>query len=135
MKIFGRLLRFAPLLLVFTVSCRHLRATRDLDTLIRADTVYLDPNTHEPYSGPVKRYFHDGKKRVQIEGTLKDGMWEGEMTVYHESGRIRYQGRLSRGAPCGTWLDNRDDESSGSVLEELQRDIASMGIYPPCPDG
>ncbi len=135
MKTSGRLLPFVLLLVVLSGSCRHLRATRDLDTLVRADTVYLDPSTHEPYSGPVARYFHDGKKRVQIEGTLRDGMWEGEMTVYHESGRIRYQGRLSKGAPCGTWLDNRDDKPPGSVFEELQRDIASMGIYPPCPDG
>ncbi len=129
-----RLRALLPILLVLTASCGHVRA-RDLDTLVQTDTVYLTPDSHEPYSGPVVRHFRDGSGHVQIEGTLENGMWEGEMTVYHESGRIRYQGRLSRGAPCGTWLENRDDESHGSVLEELQRDVASMGIYPPCPKG
>lgn len=134
MKTLARLLPFALLFMVLATSCRHLR-TRDLGTLVRADTVYLDPSTHQPYSGPVARYFDDGSGHVQIEGTLEDGMWQGEMTVYHPSGRIRYQGRLSKGAPCGTWLDNRDDEPHGSVLEELKRDVASIGVYPPCPGG
>ncbi len=134
MKTPGRPLPLALLLLVLAASCRHLRA-RDLDTLVRADTVYLVPSTREPYSGPVVRRFEDGSGRVQIEGTLENGMWEGEMTVYHESGRIRYQGRLHKGAPCGTWINNRDDQPHGTVLDELERDIASLGVYPPCPGG
>ena len=69
-----------------------------------------------------------------LEGSLRDGLWEGELTVYHESGRIRYQGRLSRGAPCGAWVENRDDEPAGSLSRELKQEIESMGLYPPCPD-
>jgi hypothetical protein len=127
--------RMIPLVaLLLATSCGH-RAATDLDALVRRDSVYLTPGTLEPFSGPVVRYFEKDPGHVQIEGVLQDGRWEGEMTVYHESGRVRYQGRLSRGAPCGTWLDNRDDEPAGSVYEELTKDIASMGIYPPCPDG
>ena len=118
-----------------SASCGGHRGTTDLNTLVRRDSTYLAPETMKPFSGNVVRYFPDDAGHVQLEGTLKNGLWEGEMTVYHESGRVRYQGRLSRGAPCGTWLENRDDEASGSVYDELKRDIASMGVYPDCPDG
>jgi hypothetical protein len=124
-----------PLLLltsVLTASCGPGRTT-DLATLVHRDSTYLTPGSLKPFSGRVVRHFDDDPGKVQIEGTLENGVWEGEMTVYHESGRIRYQGRLSRGAPCGTWLENRDDEVTGSVFDELKKDIASMGVYPDCP--
>jgi hypothetical protein len=98
------------------------------------DSTYLAPGTLEPFSGRVVRHFADAPEKVQIEGTLENGTWEGELTVYHESGRIRYQGRLSAGSPCGAWYENRDDEASGSVYQLLKQDIESMGIYPPCPE-
>ena len=130
----ARLLRHAlPLSLLLTVSCLG-HGAADLDSLVRLDSTYLVPRTLQPFSGRVVRYFPGGRRHVQIEGTLRNGVWEGEFTVYHQSGRIRYQGRMSKGAPCGAWLDNRDDEPAGSILEELERDIRSMGVYPPCPD-
>ena len=106
----------------------------ELGTLVLRDSTYLAPGTLEPFSGRVVRHFAGAPDKVQIEGTLENGTWEGELTVYHQSGRLRYQGRLSAGAPCGAWVDNRDDEEAGSVYLMLKQDIESMGIYPECPD-
>jgi hypothetical protein len=108
--------------------------TADLDDLILRDSTYLVAETLEPFTGLVVRHFASDPEKVQLEGTLRDGTWEGELTVYHESGRIRYQGRLSAGTPCGAWVENRDDEAPGSVYRELKREIESMGLYPPCPE-
>lgn len=107
----------------------------DLATLVQQDSAYLTPGTLEPFSGAVVRYFPDAPGGVELEGRLEDGTWEGELTVYHRSGRIRYQGSLSRGAACGAWLENRKDEAAGSLYRDLKRDIESMGVYPPCPEG
>jgi len=106
----------------------------ELGTLVLRDSTYLAPGTLEPFSGRVVRHFADAPGKIQIEGTLEDGAWEGELTVYHESGRIRYQGRLSAGAPCGAWVENREDEAAGSLYLMLKQDIESMGIYPECPE-
>jgi hypothetical protein len=133
MTIPRQLRRCASVLFLLAAACVGARPT-DLGTLVRQDSTYLTPGSMRPFSGPVVRHFPDDAGRVQIEGTLEDGMWEGEFTVYHKSGRIRYQGEMSRGAPCGSWLDNREDEPAGSLYEELKRDIGSMGMYPPCPD-
>lgn len=107
----------------------------DLDSLVREDSTYLAPGTLEPFSGPVVRYFEEDPARVQLEGVLSEGVFEGELTVYHASGRVRYQGRLSRGAPCGAWVENREDEAAASVYEALKQEIESMGLYDPCPGG
>jgi len=106
----------------------------NLDTLVLQDSTYLAPGTLGPFTGRVVRYFPDDSGRVEIEGTLEGGTWEGELTVYHRSGRIRYQGLLAGGAPCGAWVENREDAEAGSVYLLLKQDIESMGIYPPCPE-
>ena len=106
----------------------------DLGTLVQKDSTYLSPGTLEPFSGRMVRYFTDAPPKVQIEGTLESGTWEGELTVYHVSGRIRYQGRLSAGAPCGAWAENREHEAAESLYLMLKQDIESMGIYPECPE-
>jgi len=126
--VFGRI---APILAV-VAGCSVARPT-DLSMLVERDSTYLLPGTFEPFSGPVVRYFATDPAKVQVEGTLEDGVWEGEMTVYHVSGRIRYQGRLSAGSPCGAWVENQSDEAAESVFEELKQQINSMGLYPPCP--
>lgn len=126
--------RLRPLVLAWLVaaSCSAAPPT-ELDMLVRRDSTYLAPGTHEPFSGEVVRYFDGEPRRVQIRGTLDEGRWEGELTVYHPSGRVRYQGRLSAGAPCGAWVENREDEAAESVYQELKQEIESMGLYPDCP--
>jgi len=119
--------------LLLAAACLPSRPT-DLETLVRQDSTYLTPGTLEPFSGPVVRFFEGGEGKVQLEGTLEDGVWEGELTVYHESGRVRYQGRLAHGAPCGAWVENREDEPAEGVYQMLKQEIESMGLYEPCPE-
>jgi len=107
-------------------------APRDLDELMVEDSVYVTAETMEPYSGPVYRMFPDGSARVQLEGTLLDGAWDGELMVYHANGRVRYMGSFSGGERCGPWTENLDSLPPVNLYDELVRDIESMGIYPPC---
>lgn len=106
----------------------------DLSTLVQQDSVYLTPDTGEPFTGRVFRRFADKPDANQIEGALQDGRWEGEFTAYHPSGRVRYQGRMHEGAPCGAWVENRDDEEAEDIYQALKQEIESMGLYPPCPE-
>ena len=126
----GLALAVAPFLLR---ACTSAPPT-DLNMLVRGDSTYFAPGTLEPFSGRVVRYFTNAPDKIQIEGTLENGTWEGELTVYHESGRIRYQGVMSRGAPCGAWVENREDEPAESVYQMLKQEIESLGLYPECPE-
>jgi hypothetical protein len=125
--------RWRPTLALLLAGACFQGRPANLDTLVLQDSTYLAPGTREPFTGRVVRYFPGDSGRVQIEGTLRDGTWEGELTVYHRSGRIRYQGRLAGGAPCGAWTENREDAEAGNLYLLLKQDIESMGIYPPCP--
>jgi hypothetical protein len=107
-------------------------APRDLSELVVEDSVYVVAETRMPYSGPVFRRFPDEAGRVQLEGTLLEGTWDGEMMVYHANGRIRYMGSFSEGERCGPWTENLDSLPPVNLYDELVRDIESMGIYPPC---
>ena len=86
-----------------------------------------------PYSGPVFRDFPGAEGRVQIEATLSEGTWEGELTVYHETGRIRYQGDMAQGTQCGGWVEQDDPDTPGSMYEEIKQDLESLVMYPECP--
>jgi hypothetical protein len=105
-----------------------------LDSLVVRDSTYLVAETGEPYTGEVFRAFSDDPDHIQLEGRIEEGSWNGEMTVYHEGGGIRYQGRMAGGAPCGAWVENRSEEAAPSLYESLVQDVESMGLYPPCPD-
>lgn len=118
--------------LVTTATPDSAVATQDLGSLTVADSLYRDAATGEPWSGPVYRPFAEDSTRVQIQGTLLDGTWDGEFRVFHLNGRIRYEGSFANGERCGPWTENADSVSLGSVYEELERMVESMGIYPPC---
>ena len=109
-------------------------APRDLSTLVVQDSLYLEPETREPYSGPVFRHFADTPGEVQLEGRLREGTWDGEMRVYHPNGAIRYMGSFHHGSRCGPWTENADSVRNRSIYEELVDEIESLGVYPPCPD-
>ncbi len=114
-------------------GCSGPGSGRDLATLEVRDSLYMDAENDRAWTGPVYRDFPDTTGR-QLEGRLREGRFQGELTVWHRDGRIRYQGRLHRGRPCGAWLENRESEPGGSLYEELVQDIESMGLYPACPD-
>ncbi len=108
---------------------------REIGELVVQDTTYLDPGTMLPYSGRVFRNFPGEEGRPQLEATLRDGTWEGELTVYHESGRVRYQGEMSGGARCGGWIENEAPTTPESLYEAIKEDLESLVMYPACPDG
>ena len=87
-----------------------------------------------PFSGPVFRNFPGEDGRVQLETTMRDGTWEGELTVYHETGRVRYQGEMSGGAQCGGWIENEVAAEPESVYEAIKEDLESLVMYPACPE-
>ena len=109
---------------------------RDLGELVVRDSVYLDPETLVPYSGPVFRVFppEDGGS-LRLRATLRNGAWEGEMTVYHSTGRIRQQGETAGGAKCGGWTENDQPVAPASLYEEIKADLESLVMYAPCPGG
>lgn len=96
------------------------------------DSLYVDPGTGLPYTGPVVRYFDDAAETVQIRGALRDGTWDGELVVYHANGRVRYMGSFENGDRCGPWVENADSTPTLNVYEDLVREVESMGLYPPC---
>ncbi len=107
---------------------------RNLDDLMVRDSLYFEAGSQEPFTGDVVRYFRDEPEKVQLRGTLRDGTWNGELVVYHSNGRVRYQGALADGSPCGPWAENRDPDPPGDILTELKQEIDAMGLYPPCPE-
>lgn len=105
---------------------------RDLGELVVQDSVYVEPSTGVPWSGPVYRSFSDDPAQLQLEGRLLDGEWDGELRVYHPNGRIRYMGSFARGQQCGAWTQNADSVPTLSLYEEVVREIETLGLYPPC---
>jgi hypothetical protein len=119
--------------LLFAAGCAPPPAERNLDELVLRDSTYFDPGTMQPYSGRVVRMFPDDPEMRQLEATMLDGTWHGELRVYHANGRIRYLGSLANGEQCGEWIQNRDPDPPGSLYDELRREIESLSIFPPCP--
>ena len=113
-------------------ACGNL-GPRDISELLVRDSTYYDPETLEPYSGPVYRPFDSIPDEVLLRGRLRDGTWNGELTVYHPNGMVRYQGEMANGAQCGGWLENDDDTELASEYEELVRELESIVMYPACP--
>jgi hypothetical protein len=106
---------------------------RPLEELVVRDSTYYDPETGEPFSGPVIRRFPDDPDGIQLRGTLRDGTWTGELRVYHPNGRIRFLGSFHEGRRCGEWLEEQPAEDPGSIYERLVDEIESLSVYPPCP--
>jgi hypothetical protein len=127
-----RALLLVPLLLS---GCSDVvRRVVPLDDLVLRDSVYMDAETLEPFTGGVERVFNDDPREVQLRGDLVNGMWNGDIIVYHENGRIRYMGSLADGEKCGEWIENRDSDPPSDILAELKQEIESLGIYEPCPE-
>lgn len=125
-----RLVSLTTLLLASAASCGG-TPPRDLGELSVVDSIYVDA-MGSPYTGPVFRSSPDPVHRVQIEGSLRDGLWEGELVVYHANGRVRYMGSFAAGERCGPWTENADSVAVESVYDQLVREVESMGLYPPC---
>lgn len=104
----------------------------DLAALAVVDSLYVVPETLEPFSGPIVRYFEEPSDRVELEGGLRDGVFDGELVVYHPNGRVRYMGSFRDGERCGPWTENADSTETGSVYDQVMREVETLGLYPPC---
>jgi len=106
--------------------------SQDLAQLTVRDSTYLDPGTGLPYSGSVHQPFAD-TSGIQLRGTLADGTWIGQLTVYFPSGRVRFEGEMANGGPCGGWIENERDVDPESELLDLKRELEAIVMYPACP--
>jgi hypothetical protein len=127
------------LLLVATLcavgaACGDRAPARDLGELTIRDSTYYEPETMQPYSGRVIRPFAGDSTRIQVQGTLLEGTWHGELIVYHESGRVRYMGNFDHGERCGPWTENAADEEPTSLYDQVRSEVEALGMYPPCSD-
>ncbi len=121
-----------PVFAFAIVSCSPAPG-RSLRELVVRDSTYLDPVTEAPYSGRVFHDFDGEEGGRQLEATMEGGTWEGELTVYHPTGRIRYQGELSGGVRCGAWVENENPVEPESAYEAIKEDLESLVMYPECP--
>ena len=44
-----------------------------------------------------------GKVEAEVQGTLKDGLWKGKYTEYHENGQLVEKGNYKDGRQEGLW--------------------------------
>ena len=91
----------------------------DLAALDVLDRLYVVPETLELFSGPIVGYlgyFEKPSDRVGLEGGLRDGVFEGELVVYHLNGRVRCMGSFREGARCGPRTENADSTATGGRL-------------------
>lgn len=121
-------------LLMLLLGCNAL-PPRPLSELDIVDSTYVDPATGTPYTGRVVARFPEALGGgTELEARLEDGTWEGEFTLFHSTGRIRYQGGMAGGAQCGGWVENEDPVVPGSLLDEVTQELESLVIYPECPE-
>ena len=97
-----------------------LETPRDLNELISSGTdpiKFLDPETMEPYSGPVflTEIGSLSTPQLKMSGTLEQGFWHGPWERY---GELITKGTRNMGVACGPWIE--------AGLEKT---------YEPCPPG
>lgn len=122
------------LALIAVASCSK-PPSRPLTELVVRDSTYFDPATGLPFSGRVFHDFGGEEGGRQLEAAMRDGTWEGELTVYHPTGRIRYEGEMSGGARCGVWVENENPVEPESAYQAIREDLESLVVYPECPGG
>lgn len=78
------------------VGCTDLNP-KSLDQLILENEIYLDGETMDPYSGPVREYFPGTESLLRRKGYLVDGMWDGLYEYYYENGQIKFKNTYNEG--------------------------------------
>ncbi|MSR21431.1 MAG: hypothetical protein EXR91_10745 [Gemmatimonadetes bacterium] len=61
---------------------------RPKDDLVRQGSLYLSPETLEPYSGPVFTTFQGSPPRIEQRVSLRDGHYEGPFEWYFGKGQL-----------------------------------------------
>ena len=75
----------------------------DLDTLIEEDGLKYHPETKELYSGKVFSNYMGGNKK--LDGSYKDGKFDGLFTLWHENGQKKREDTYKDGEvfPLECW--------------------------------
>jgi antitoxin component YwqK of YwqJK toxin-antitoxin module len=74
-------------ILVGAVGCGP-ATPRPKDDLVRQGSVYLDPETLEPYSGTVFTTFQGSPPRIEQRVSLRDGHYDGPFEWYFGRGQL-----------------------------------------------
>jgi MORN repeat variant len=77
----------AVVVLVGVAACTG-PAPRPVDELVREGDVYLDPETLQPYSGPVFVTFDDQPLVVAQRLSLREGTYDGPFEAYFENRQL-----------------------------------------------
>jgi hypothetical protein len=76
---------------------------RPLDELVQVGDVYLDPDTHEPYSGLAYSTFDDMPDVVAERLTLREGTYDGPYEAYFENRRLSSKEIYQNGVKNGPY--------------------------------
>ena len=90
---------------VLVVGCSE-PIPRNIDELMRQGETYLDPETFEPYSGPVGDFFPGNSLKIQVRLNLKDGVPDGPFENYRGNGQLMWKGTYKDGELCGEWFED-----------------------------
>ena len=118
-------------LLLSGAACSD-RVATDLSVLQVVESVYVAPATAEPFTGPIVRHFAGQPDELQLEGTLRDGVFDGELVVYHPNGRVRFMGSFRACERCGPWTENADSSATGRLYQVFLCEVETLGLYPAC---
>lgn len=66
-----------------------------------ASDVFSIPGTHTPYNGPVVSHGDNGK--IELTGTLKNGLRDGHWSEYYEDGAPASEGDYRNNQEVGPW--------------------------------
>jgi len=89
---FGRVGPFGPraiasFILVGAVACSG-PGPRPKDDLVRQGSIFLDPETLEPYSGTIFTTFQGSPPRIEQRVSLRDGHYDGPFEWYFGRGQL-----------------------------------------------
>ena len=93
-----------PFLALIVLACFEPIA-RDLDELLQQEETFVDPETMEPYTGPVFGVFPWDADRILIRANLKDGRFDGLYERYYATGQLRGSETYSLGVLNGPRLN------------------------------
>ena len=86
----------------------------ETDAQIRNDIIYF-PNETEPFSGNNLCEYENGQKK--IKGEIKDGLIDGELSMWYENGQKKIETTFSNGKPFGgkvsSWDQNGQPQTNG----------------------
>ena len=104
---------------VLVVGCSE-PIPRNIDELMSQGETLLDPETLEPYSGPVFGLFSGNPSRIQYRFNLKDGVEVGPYESYHDNGQLSEKGTMKDGeidGPVENYHENSQLWSKGTMKD------------------